>query len=308
MLINSHHGHVVQPPEILIFFHIPKTGGSTMDAILRRRFPGPKHFNGHVGISMSGLAAHSREKIEAKYYALPEARRRAVSCVMGAHYPMGIHTMLDRPAKYFTLLRPPVERVASHFFEDRTLPHRTCYDQIKDMTLDQYIDSGLGITPYDNQVRLLSGCPELDTPWDPDGNPISALPVDSRHLELAKRNIEEHFIAAAPLESFNALLMMLRYIYGWGLTQVMYVKYNVGADRAFKTEPISAYARGRLEETNRYDTQLYDWAKSRFAEQLKTLEPQLSRDIYRFELINKWAQRAHRAAPQLSKILRGSGA
>ena len=72
---------------------------------------------------------------------------------------MGIHTMLDRPAKYFTILRPPVERAASHFFNNRKLEHQPFYARIKDMSLDEYLDSGVGIEWQDFQVRLLSGCP-----------------------------------------------------------------------------------------------------------------------------------------------------
>lgn len=288
---------IPQPPSILIFFHIPKTGGTTMDAILSRCFPGPQHFDGQVGTSPSGLSIRPREKIEAKYHARTVEQRQAIRCVMGTHYPMGIDSMLDRPAKYFTILRPPVERVASHFFDDRTQKHLPCHERIKNMTLEDYLDSGLGITPFDNQVRLLSGCPELDTPWDPAGGPISAPPVERRHLDLAKRNIEDRFITAAPLESFTTLLMMLRRIYGWRLQQLLFVKHNVGAARPFKTEPISAASRRRLEDSNRYDTELYEWAKTRFAEQMRSFEPELSRDRARFELLNAATQRLDRTVP-----------
>jgi hypothetical protein len=199
-----------------------------------------------------------------------------------------------------------VERVASHFFDDRTQPHRTCYDLIKNMTLEQYLDSGLSITPFDNQVRLLSGCPELDTPWDPHGRPISALPVKPHHLELAKHNIERHFITAAPLESFTTLLMLLRRIYGWEISKLFFVRHNVGANRPFPMEPISPNARRRLEESNRYDLELYNWVRARFAEQVKRLEPELSRQRHRFELLNNAVQRMHRATPQRVAKIAGS--
>jgi hypothetical protein len=60
------------------------------------------------------------------------------------------------------------------------------------------LDSGIGIDQDNHQVRMLSGCPELDGPWDPA---ISIRPVERRHLEMAKRNIEERFIVAAPIEN-----------------------------------------------------------------------------------------------------------
>ena len=98
---------LAQPPEILIFFHIPKTGGTTMDGVLRRCFPDAQHFDSAMADVRSALSIRPREKIEAKYHALSDGEKRAIRCLMGTIYPFGIHTMLDRPAKYFTVLRPP---------------------------------------------------------------------------------------------------------------------------------------------------------------------------------------------------------
>jgi hypothetical protein len=287
----------IRPPEILIFFHIPKTGGTTMDGVLSRCFPGARHFDGAMADSTSALSIRPREKIEARYFTLSDAERRAIRCLMGTIYPIGIHTMLDKPAKYFTVLRNPVERAASHFFNNRKLPHQPFYERIKDMTLDQYLDSGVGIESHDYQVRLLSGCPELDTRRDPFGGRICAPPVEPRHLELAKRNIEEHFIAAAPLGSFTSLLLVLRALYGWKLWQILFVRRNVGTDDSPGTEPISAASRRRLEQINQYDIELYDWVKARFAEQTRALEPDLSRDLRLFEMLNTTAQSVRRTMP-----------
>ena len=287
------------PPEILIFFHIPKTGGTSMDAILTRCFPGAQHFDGAMADTKSALSIRPREKIEAKYHALSDAERQAIRCLMGTIYPFGIHTMLDRPAKYFSVLRPPVERCISHFLNNRKLQHQPFYDRIKSMTLDEYLDSGIGIELQDYQVRLLSGCPELDVSRHPAGGRISAPPVEQRHFELAKRNIEQHFIAAAPVEAFNSFLLMLRAMYGWKLWQILFVRHNIGEKGAGPREPISTASRRRLEEMNRFDLQLYEWVKARFAEQTRAMEPQLSRDLRRFEILNAAAQRVRRTTPAM---------
>ena len=237
---------------------------------------------------------------------LIERRGQTIRCLMGTIYPFGIHTMLDRPAKYFTVLRPPVERCISHFLYNQTLPHQPFYDRIKNMTLDEYLDSGVGIESLDYQVRLLSGCPELDAIRHPAGGRISAPPVEPVHLELAKRNIEQHFIAAAPLEAFSSLLLVLGDLYGWKLWQMLYVRYNTRNEgyntrneAAAPKASISTAGRRRLEEMNRYDMQLYEWVKVRFAEQTRAMEPELSRDLRRFELVNAAAQRVRRTTPDV---------
>jgi hypothetical protein len=293
----------IQPPEILIFFHIPKTGGTSMDAVLSRCFPHTQHFNGAMADMRSALSIRPREKIEARYHALDDVDKRAIRCVMGTHYPFGIHTMLDGPAKYFSLLRPPIERSVSHFLNNQKLKHLPSYDRVKNMTLDDYLDSGAGIEMLDCQVRLLSGCPELDVSRLPAGEQVSAPPVALRHLELAKRNIEQHFLAVAPLEAFNSLLLMLRSIYGWKLWQLLYVRHNIGSGRITTEGAISTASRKRLEEMNRYDMQLYEWVKVRFAEQMEAMEPALSRDLRHFELLNAAAQTLHGSTPEAVRKL-----
>ena len=42
----------------------------------------------------------------------------------------------------------------------------------------------------------------------------------AEHLEAAKRNIERHFLAAAPLECFTDLLVLLRLIFDWLLKAI----------------------------------------------------------------------------------------
>jgi hypothetical protein len=288
---------LAQPPEILIFFHIPKTGGTTMDGILRRCFPDAQHFDSAMADVRSALSIRPREKIEAKYHALSDGEKRAIRCLMGTIYPFGIHTMLDRPAKYFTVLRPPVERCISHFLNNKKVTHQPFYHRIKSMTLDEYLDSGIGIESLDFQVRLLSGRPELDAVRHPSGGRISARPVEAHHLEMAKRNIEQHFIAAAPIDAFDSLLLMLRALYGWKLRQVLYMRHNIGNEGTAPRETISTANRRRLEEMNSFDLQLYNWAKARFAEQTRAMEPELSRDLRRFEMLNAAAQRVRRTTP-----------
>lgn len=287
----------LKAPEILIFFRMPKTGGHTMDAPLVHCFPGPQHFSAEVGFTGSALLTRSREKIVAKYEGLSLDARRAIRCVLGAHIPMGLHTMFDRPAKYLTIVRHPVDRVISSFyFTLLVATHVPSSRYIQGMTLEQYLDSGIGLDPFDQQVRMLSGCPDLDVPLDPDGQPISAPPVERRHLEMAKRNIEDHFVAASPLEEITGMLLFLRRLYGWNLRDILYQIRNVTPGRpSLNAVPIAT--RRRLEDYNRFDIELYDWVKARFAKQIRDLEPGFSRDRRRFEVMNSAAQAVSRIVP-----------
>jgi Galactose-3-O-sulfotransferase len=284
-LVNGATGSAA--PNLLIFFHIPKTGGTTMGHILANCFPGDQHFNCYMGVPTSAMSIDSPAMIAEKYNLLSDEAKRSCRCIIG-HVPMGIHTLFDRPAKYFTILRHPVERVVSQFYFSRPKFHL-----IKDMTLEQYMDSRIGLDPFDHQVRLLSGCEELDGPWGVDGKPVPAAPVEDRHLQIAKRNIEERFIIAAPLEEFSSVVVLLRRLYGWSLRNCLYEVKNVTAHRP-QVDELPKSTRKRIEDCNRHDMELYEWAKARFADQLRALDPQISRDRYLFNIVNGSSHRIRR--------------
>jgi F0F1-type ATP synthase membrane subunit b/b' len=121
---------------------------------------------------------------------------------------------------------------------------------------------------------------------------------------LAKHNVERRFIAAAALEQFTALIWFLKRLYGWPLHRVIFRRHNENAGRKTAAdegrpslELVSAAARQRLAEMNRYDMELYAWVRERFAQQIRPLEPRFSRDVRRFEMVNAAAQKLYGTAP-----------
>jgi hypothetical protein len=51
-------------------------------------------------------------------------------------------------------------------------------------------------------------------------------------------------------------------------------------------ETISETTRKRLKALNQYDIELYEWVKERFAKQIEPLEPNFSREVRLFEMLN----------------------
>jgi Sulfotransferase family len=283
------------PPEVLIFFHMPKTGGTTMDRVFEHCLP-ERCFDADTGHTDSALLVRPTEAIRQKYRSLPPETQRGIRCLIGAHVSLDVETIFDRPSKFFTIVREPVDRTISNFFDIRGARHLPSYPFIKHMTLEQYLDSGIGLDASNHQVRLLSGCPELDAPWDPEGRPISAPPVERRHLDMAKRNIIELFITAAPLEEFTALVWFFKRLYGWPLRRTFFKIRNEAPLRP-RTEEVSEATRKRLSDWNQYDSELHQWVKARFAEQLRPLEPEFSQQVRRFERMNRSVQRISRMSP-----------
>jgi len=277
----------MRPPELLIFFHLPKTAGTTMNFILEHCFSKDRLFC----IPESSIEVGSHEKIAAKYDLLSPEAQRSIQCVMGGHMEMGIHTIFDRPAKYFTIVRHPVNRVVSEFYYCKRTQNRIPHQElIRSMTLDQYVHSRIGLESHDLQVRWLSGCLRLNG----DG---ASVPVGDWHLQQAKQNIKDQFITAAPLEEFNSLVVFLVRLYNWPLRKSLFERQNV-TPKYPRIADLPAATVQRIEDNNRYDTALYEWVEARFAKQLDALGPQFLVDRILYNTVNRRWQKLARKLPE----------
>jgi Sulfotransferase family len=128
------------PPPVLIFFHIPKTGGITMKVVVQHCLP-DEHFDCDLDVPDTALCVRSTARIAEKFHQLPVERQRAVRCMVGDHVTMDVAKIFDRPSKFFTIVRAPVDRVISSFFFSRTLHDLPSHRFIKNMTLEEYLDS-----------------------------------------------------------------------------------------------------------------------------------------------------------------------
>jgi hypothetical protein len=299
----------VSAPELLIFFHIPKTGGTTLETIIQRVAPAETIFlvNYH-GPARSSLLVRSTQQIAGYLQQMSPERRHGIAFVIG-HFPMDIDTLFDRPARYLTIIREPVERCISNFFhlkKEANTPtsesHLPIYKRIKNMSLEEYLDSGIGLDSDNHQVRMLAGCPELDAPWSEDGRPIAFPAVEPRHLEMAKHNIEARFLAAGTLEQFAELTWYLRRVYGWPIHRCFYDKRRENSSRP-RIDQVSVQTRRRLQKSNQFDTELYHWVNSRFVAQLGALQPEFAAQVRRFTRLNGIAQRAVVLRRRLRRLL-----
>jgi hypothetical protein len=66
---------------------------------------------------------------------------------------------------------------------------------------------------------------------------------------------------------------------------------------------VSEATRKRLETLNQYDIEIYEWVKARFAKQIQSMEPYFSREVRRFDMLNRAAQRISGISPQAIRRL-----
>src|SRR5262245_8525062 len=247
-----------------------------------RNFPEARRFSGWSTEAYSALGLYRYSAIKECHDRLPRDQRRSFALLNG-HVPFGVHAIFEQSAKYITLVREPADRAVSNFYYLLETPAEPLfYPHLKEMTFCEYVASDLCLD--NSQVRALSGCTELGPHWD-GRRPLRAASVKPEHLEAAKRNIERHFLAAAPLECFTDLLVLLRLIYDWPLKGIRFTRRNVT-----KTRPpllqIPIEVRLMISEKFRLDRELHEWVTARFRAQLRELGSAFAFDREAFDRMN----------------------
>ena len=166
----------------IIFVHLPKTGGSTFKNVLIRQYDADEIF------FIKG--AEVPQSIRA-FEDLPKANRIKFKFIMG-HISVGFHNYLPQPCEYITLLRDPVERAISDYYYVLSNPLHHCYSAVvsKNMSLEDYVRSGISKETDNLQTRLLSGDDELIQIVNSDGE-NDAKPCSREMLEKAKKNLKD---------------------------------------------------------------------------------------------------------------------
>lgn len=230
------------PGRALIFLHIPKSGGTTMHAIIERQYPPDRIFT---------IDGRRVPQSIAEFKALPQAQRARLQVLKG-HMAFGLHEWLPGPSSYITLLRHPVERAISHYYHILRSPSHTHYPTVAggNMSLQDFVEAGVSRIVDNGQVRALAAAE--DTPY---GQCTAAM------LARAEANIARAFDLVGLTERFDEALIMLRHLYGWEIGA--YRWQNVGANRPLTAQTSPAALR-LLEELNQFDLQLYERAWARF--------------------------------------------
>ena len=253
----------------LIYLHIPKTGGSTMNHILDWNYE-----------RVMTLSVHRRIP---ELIALPDDAKRRLQCIKGTVF-YGIHRYLPQDVVYITLMRHPVERVISHYFYqfDRK---RRLGEPVPDWTLEEFIEHAPFQPTY--QLRVLAGGDDIDT--------ILHGPLPADALERARRNLATHFAVAGVLEHYDATLLLLQRLFGW--PRVFYARQNVNRKRrpraAFSPETLAYVERACAEEIA-----LYEDVRQQLEAQIAAQGAGFQADLERLRRANRRFERFyHLAAP-----------
>lgn len=229
----------------VIFLHVGKTGGSTLQRILYRHFPASDVLLVKTRPTIPGRPA--REETLRAFGRLPIERRLQPRLIEG-HLIYGIHQLVPRPSTYITLLRDPVALAISQYrYVCRTPTHPLHDEAIRLGSLDAYVRSGISLETDNSQIRAISGDTET---------PFGACSPDM--FERARRHLRSSFAVVGITESFDATLAVLQGAFGW--SKLWYTPVNAAPGLA---APVPAATLRFLREQNRFDLALHAWATAR---------------------------------------------
>jgi hypothetical protein len=252
----------MQPDTIVLFLHLPKCGGTTLSNIIynevcidRYAKDDPRHkkgerdlFNPHNYMFHAGVYYFQGQDAYAGFLKGPEPaftdpvkhalRRPALRAVVG-HYWFGIHQHVTRPWTYLTLLRDPLERVASLFW------HLKAHEGV-----EQSFDDFLAAPSYrevdNDQTRRISG------QEPPLGQCTRAM------LETAKDNLRRYFSMVGVADRFDETVILLKRRLGWE-RDVLYRPMNITPDRP-PASSLPARTQEGILRWNELDRELYEFA------------------------------------------------
>ncbi|KAF0817853.1 MULTISPECIES: sulfotransferase family 2 domain-containing protein [unclassified Cytobacillus] len=241
---------------LLIFVHILKTGGTTLEKILQGQY-------NNIFLTNRTGKMYTQESIKQLF---SENMKKNLNCVSG-HFPFGIHQLFPRPFTYMTILREPIDRVISLYFFILNNPRHSMHRIIKNMSFKDFIFNNRYKHLYVNhQTFWVSGGKEPD-------------------LSKAKENLEQYFSIVGITELFNESIFIMKETLGWSNLVVDYKRYNVNNNRPSKKQ-IPKELIEKLVSDNRLDLELYDYAKKLLQKKIENLEPHQKKELQVFKTKN----------------------
>lgn len=229
--------HAGRSDESIIFLHLPKTAGTTLNRLIEWEYPLSEMYSVDP-VLYEWSAAHLRQ--------LPPWRLRKIRMFKG-HMTFGLHEVLPQPATYITVLRDPVDRVISAFYFMRSYKLHPLYWKLRRQkwTFEDYVRN----SRRDNiQSKIVAGAKYEE-------------PCTREIVERARYNLRRYFSVVGLSARLEESLALMKLRFGWKLSS--YASFNVTRSRPKKRDlPEETVA--LIQQKNAFDIELYECAQEIF--------------------------------------------
>lgn len=229
---------------VFLYLHIPKTGGSTLNSMLYTQYKTTSGQKAEYGWWRDGVYYLPDGFIRQPAGDIENQVRRGIqrpdtSAVLG-HFAFGLHEYLDRPARYMTMLRDPIQRVLSLYH------HMRQFKRIDpEMTVERFVSEPHVQEACNDQTRRLAG-------------ECVANACDRSTLTRAINNMESAIDIVGVTERFDASVLLAKKKFAWTV-DIHYVPKLVNVAR--RTNPSEDLAQIMcIKQHNMLDLELYRYA------------------------------------------------
>lgn len=103
---------------LYVFYHIPKCAGSTFTYHIQKRFDPSEFIALYLRFTGATRFFNRQEEVEHHLNALSEAEKEKLRVIYGHQVYYDIYKLFDRPTRYLTLLRNPIDRMVSLYNDE----------------------------------------------------------------------------------------------------------------------------------------------------------------------------------------------
>ncbi|QHT70199.1 sulfotransferase family protein [Rhodocytophaga rosea] len=254
----------------IIFLHIPKTAGTTFKQIIQRNYARNVRF---------GLDGEEKYMTGQKFRNLSYEERNNIK-LLGGHINFGMHNSFNdkNNVKYITFLRDPIQREISYYNYVLRIKQHVHHREVieKKMTLEDYITSDMHKMLLNSQTKQIVGMQ--------GGLQSESVIFSGNILELAKNNINEHFIFSGITEQFDKGIILLYKILNWKFP-LYYRSLNI-APNNLKYSKISDKTMQLIADQNQLDIQLYEYVKNAFIKEIEHNKDYINRHMHLLKMFN----------------------
>jgi hypothetical protein len=244
------------PHPLLVFIHIPKTAGTTLEVLLRH----------HYGEAFTRIETVEADDADHLRECVKQTLDNPHVQVTQGHIPFGLRDLFPAGTRYATVLRDPIERMLSRYhrmmIRSQAPRNGRLWPPSRDLSLADCLRRGY---LRDNlQTRMLCGLVSA----------VDELPPGA--LDQATRNLAERFAYVGTTERFDAFLALLNVELGW--PTVAYRSSHTSPGR-MRSGDLSVDDLRLLEESNLLDRQLHAYAGELFAEAFERAGPEVELEL-----------------------------
>ena len=275
---------MINKNEIIVHFHIGKTGGISLRHILKKKFKDKLKY-----LTINKIHAGNNDFYLYQDF-IKNINNFEFQCISG-HIPFGIHRYLNKKTHYITILRDPVKRIISDYnyvINEKEHPFNKYYIAKNLISFEDYIeiditknknilppDVFVGSGVHNLQSRSISG--EMF-------NNLNDFRSNSFNLNTAFKNIENHFLLIGVLDYFDQFLYLLKEKFNFTIYDIINIKSNA-SKKTIQLNNLDKSIIKRIELLNSDDIYLYEQIKINFEKKMINLLS--NRKYFIYKTVNK---------------------